>query len=120
MSKDKTTNDRQQQGKIKPPDVESVTEERRHSSQPDINIHIPPPDKPDTPPSILPTWLTSLIQLGILGTLVVIGIWVGTISTTVKENGEMLKKIDTAVLDPNTGMSVRLARIESSVEAKDD
>lgn len=84
----------------------------------DKKAHNPSPENSESFPYRIPSWVITFIQLGILTTLVTIGIWVGTISTTVKENGETLKKIDAAVLDPNTGMSVRLAtQFKSLVQA---
>jgi hypothetical protein len=83
---------------------------------------VPPQSGSNLPPLqqilTLPKWLVGIIQLGILGGIITIGIWIGKIETSVTENSESLKRIEAAVLDPNTGMSVRLARIEAQLAAR--
>jgi hypothetical protein len=98
--------------------------EKQEPNMPNLDdaATIPPQSGSNLPPLqqilTLPKWLVGIIQLGILGGIVAIGIWIGKIETSVAESGESIKKIEAAVLDPNTGMSVRLARIETTLAGR--
>jgi predicted nucleic acid-binding Zn-ribbon protein len=78
-----------------------------------------PPVATGSSTSGLPNWLGKAIaglQIISIGTLIVIGRWVGSIETTVKDTSDKVTRLESAVLDVNSGLGVKVGKIETSVD----
>lgn len=78
-----------------------------------------PPVATGSSTSGLPNWLGKAIaglQIISIGTLIVIGRWVGSIETTVKDTSDKVTRLESAVLDVPSGLGVKVGKIETSVD----